>query len=128
MSSNAMTKQQNSGSAKLFSKEWLIEQKSLIALIFLDCRGVIPEPELFHRRQYSEYPASNLGQCHYCCGYDTGYPDRGYRSERWLGTCLMWCLCRFSDAMEVPVMIAVPTALLAGAALGAISGVYYRQR
>ncbi len=35
MSTDAMTKTQETGSNKLFTKEWLIEQKSLIALVFL---------------------------------------------------------------------------------------------
>lgn len=35
MSTNTMSKPNEAGSKKLFSKEWLIEQKSLIALIFL---------------------------------------------------------------------------------------------
>ena len=35
MSTNTMSKPNETGSKKLFTKEWLIEQKSLIALIFL---------------------------------------------------------------------------------------------
>lgn len=49
MSTNTMSKPTETSSKKLFTKEWLIEQKSLIALLFLIVVVSFFEPELFLR-------------------------------------------------------------------------------
>lgn len=50
-----------SNSNKLFTKEWLIEQKSLIALIFLIVVVSFLNPNFFYCRQHIKHSAPNLG-------------------------------------------------------------------
>lgn len=49
MSTNTMSKPTETGNKKLFTKEWLIEQKSLIALIFLIVVVSFLNPNFFLR-------------------------------------------------------------------------------
>ncbi|MCG7496045.1 ribose ABC transporter permease [Vibrio sp. Of7-15] len=124
MSSEVMTKDQKQPShgPKLFSKEWLIEQKSLIALIllivtvsFLNANFFTVDNILNILRQTSVNAIIAVGMTLVIltAGIDLS-----------VGSVLALCgaLAASMIALEVPVIIAVPTALLAGAALGAISG------
>lgn len=52
MSTKTMSKPTEANSKKLFTKEWLIEQKSLIALIFLIVVVSFLNPN-FYGRQHS---------------------------------------------------------------------------
>lgn len=53
MSTNTMSKLTETSSKKLFTKEWLIEQKSLIALLFLIVVVSFLNPNFFYGRQHS---------------------------------------------------------------------------
>lgn len=124
MSSEVMTKKtkQPSLGSKLFTKEWLIEQKSLIALIllivtvsFLNANFFTVDNILNILRQTSVNAIIAVGMTLVIltAGIDLS-----------VGSVLALCgaLAASMIALEVPVLIAVPAALLAGAALGAISG------
>ncbi|KLV10603.1 MULTISPECIES: ribose ABC transporter permease [Photobacterium] len=122
MSSNAMTKQQDSGSAKLFSKEWLIEQKSLIALIFLIVVVSFLNPNFFTVDNILNILRQTSVNAIIAVGMTLVILTAGIDLS--VGSVLALCGAFAASliAMEVPVLVAVPTALLAGAALGAISG------
>ncbi len=54
MSSEIMSKSKSNETKRTWiSKEWLIEQKSLIALLFLIVVVSFLNPNFFHRRQHS---------------------------------------------------------------------------
>ncbi|GAB7213991.1 hypothetical protein OS42_06020 [Dickeya oryzae] len=61
------------------SKEWLMEQKSLIALLILIAVVSSMSPNFFYPEQPVQHPAANLGKRHYGGGNDTGYPHFRYR-------------------------------------------------
>lgn len=62
-------------------KAWLIEQKSLIALLVLILVVSFLSPNFFNCRQLAEHPPANLGQCHHRRRHDAGHPDRRDRSR-----------------------------------------------
>ncbi|WP_231878889.1 ribose ABC transporter permease [Oleiphilus sp. HI0125] len=108
---------------KIFSKEWLIEQKSLIALLllivvvsFLNSNFFTVDNLLNILRQTSVNAIIAVGMTFVIltAGIDLS-----------VGSVLALCgaICASMIGLEVPVMIAVPASLLAGALLGAISGV-----
>ncbi len=124
MSTKSMTpaesQQKKSG---IFSKEWLIEQKSLIALLllivvvsFLNDNFFTVDNILNILRQTSVNAIIAVGMTLVIltAGIDLS-----------VGSVLALCgaFAATMIGLEIPVMIAVPTALLAGAALGAISGI-----
>ncbi|MBV1842550.1 ribose ABC transporter permease [Photobacterium ganghwense] len=117
-----MTKQQDSGSAKLFSKEWLIEQKSLIALIFLIVVVSFLNPNFFTVDNILNILRQTSVNAIIAVGMTLVILTAGIDLS--VGSVLALCGAFAASliAMEVPVLVAVPTALLAGAALGAISG------
>jgi ribose transport system permease protein len=107
----------------IFSKEWLIEQKSLIALLllivvvsFLNDNFFTVDNILNILRQTSVNAIIAVGMTLVIltAGIDLS-----------VGSVLALCgaFAATMIGLEIPVMIAVPTALLAGAALGAISGI-----
>lgn len=124
MSTKSMTSsqtQQKKGG--MFSKEWLIEQKSLIALLllivvvsFLNDNFFTVDNILNILRQTSVNAIIAVGMTLVIltAGIDLS-----------VGSVLALCgaFAATMIGLEIPVMIAVPTALLAGAALGAISGI-----
>lgn len=106
----------------LISKEWLIEQKSLIALIFLIVVVSFLNPNFFtvdnilnilRQTSVSAIIAVGMTLVILTAGIDLS-----------VGSVLALCGAFAASliAMEVPVLVAVPTALLAGAVLGGISG------
>lgn len=106
----------------LLSKEWLIEQKSLIALIFLIVVVSFLNPNFFtvdnilnilRQTSVSAIIAVGMTLVILTAGIDLS-----------VGSVLALCGAFAASliAMEVPVLVAVPTALLAGAVLGGISG------
>ncbi|MGF1727108.1 ribose ABC transporter permease [Photobacterium nomapromontoriensis] len=123
MSSNAMTKQQDSNSAKLFSKAWLIEQKSLIALIFLIVVVSFLNPNFFTVDNIMNILRQTSVNAIIAVGMTLVILTAGIDLS--VGSVLALCgaFAATMIGLEIPVMIAVPTALLAGAVLGAISGV-----
>lgn len=125
MSENAMNKSQplEDGRKPLFSKAWLIEQKSLIALLvlivvmsFLNSNFFMVDNLLNILRQTSVNAIIAVGMTLVIltAGIDLS-----------VGSVLALCGAFAASliAVEVPVLVAVPTALFAGAAIGAMTGV-----
>ncbi|KMV31875.1 ribose ABC transporter permease [Photobacterium swingsii] len=125
MSSKAMNKEQTptTGSAnKLFTKEWLIEQKSLIALILLIVVVSFLNPNFFTVDNILNILRQTSVNAIIAVGMTLVILTAGIDLS--VGSVLALCgaFAATMIGMEMPVIVAVPTALLAGAALGAISG------
>ncbi|MGR2949673.1 ribose ABC transporter permease [Vibrio vulnificus] len=105
------------------SKEWLIEQKSLIALLFLIVVVSFLNPNFFTVDNILNILRQTSVNAIIAVGMTLVVLTAGIDLS--VGSVLALCGAFAASlvAMEVPVLIAVPTALLAGAALGAISGV-----
>jgi ribose transport system permease protein len=118
-----MSKPNETGSKKLFSKEWLIEQKSLIALLFLIVVVSFLNPNFFTVDNILNILRQTSVNAIIAVGMTLVILTAGIDLS--VGSVLALCGAFAASliAMEVPVLIAVPTALLAGAALGAISGI-----
>ncbi|MEF1284415.1 ribose ABC transporter permease [Vibrio sp. M250220] len=123
MSTNTMSKPTQTNGKKLFSKEWLIEQKSLIALLFLIVVVSFLNPNFFTVDNILNILRQTSVNAIIAVGMTLVILTAGIDLS--VGSVLALCGAFAASliAMEVPVLIAVPTALLAGAALGAISGV-----
>lgn len=123
MSTNTMSKPVLTNSKKLFTKEWLIEQKSLIALLFLIVVVSFLNPNFFTVDNILNILRQTSVNAIIAVGMTLVILTAGIDLS--VGSVLALCGAFAASliAMEVPVLIAVPTALLAGAALGAISGV-----
>ncbi|KJY86091.1 MULTISPECIES: ribose ABC transporter permease [Vibrio] len=123
MSTNTMSKPNQAGSKKLFSKEWLIEQKSLIALIFLIVVVSFLNPNFFTVDNILNILRQTSINAIIAVGMTLVILTAGIDLS--VGSVLALCGAFAASliALEVPVLIAVPTALFAGAALGAISGI-----
>nr|WP_174375515.1 ribose ABC transporter permease [Vibrio halioticoli] len=108
---------------KLLSKEWLIEQKSLIALIFLIIVVSILNPNFFTVDNILNILRQTSVNAIIAVGMTLVILTAGIDLS--VGSVLALCGAFAASlvAMEVPVAFAVPTALLAGAALGGISGI-----
>ncbi|PQJ42924.1 ribose ABC transporter permease [Vibrio campbellii] len=123
MSTNTMSKPNETGSKKLFTKEWLIEQKSLIALIFLIVVVSFLNPNFFTVDNILNILRQTSVNAIIAVGMTLVILTAGIDLS--VGSVLALCgaFAASMIASEVPVLIAVPTALFAGAALGAISGI-----
>ncbi|TFH89706.1 MULTISPECIES: ribose ABC transporter permease [Vibrio] len=123
MSTNTMSKPTATHSKKLLSKEWLIEQKSLIALLFLIVVVSFLNPNFFTVDNILNILRQTSVNAIIAVGMTLVILTAGIDLS--VGSVLALCGAFAASliAMEVPVLIAVPTALFAGAALGAISGV-----
>ena len=123
MSTNTMSKPTETNSKKLFSKEWLIEQKSLIALLFLIVVVSFLNPNFFTVDNILNILRQTSVNAIIAVGMTLVILTAGIDLS--VGSVLALCGAFAASliAMEVPVLIAVPTALFAGAALGAISGI-----
>ncbi|KFI12783.1 ribose ABC transporter permease [Vibrio coralliilyticus] len=123
MSTNTMSKPNEAGSKKLFSKEWLIEQKSLIALIFLIVVVSFLNPNFFTVDNILNILRQTSVNAIIAVGMTLVILTAGIDLS--VGSVLALCGAFAASliALEVPVLVAVPTALFAGAALGAISGI-----
>ncbi|MEZ8081697.1 ribose ABC transporter permease [Enterovibrio norvegicus] len=124
MSSNPIaqpTPQDNS--KKLFSKARLIEQKSLIALLFLIVVVSFLSPNFFTVDNILNILRQTSINAIIAVGMTLVILTAGIDLS--VGSVLALCGAFAASliAMEVPVLIAVPTALFAGAVLGAISGI-----
>ncbi|MDD1780041.1 ribose ABC transporter permease [Enterovibrio sp. ZSDZ35] len=122
MSSNAVTPSKAEGK-KLFSKEWLIEQKSLIALLFLIVVVSFLNPNFFTVDNILNILRQTSINAIIAVGMTLVILTAGIDLS--VGSVLALCgaFAATLIAMEVPVLVAVPTALFAGAVLGAISGI-----
>lgn len=118
-----MSKPNEAGSKKLFSKEWLIEQKSLIALIFLIVVVSFLNPNFFTVDNILNILRQTSVNAIIAVGMTLVILTAGIDLS--VGSVLALCGAFAASliALEVPVLVAVPTALFAGAALGAISGI-----
>ncbi len=107
----------------LFNKEWLIEQKSLIALVFLIVVVSFLNPNFFTIDNILNILRQTSVNAIIAVGMTLVILTAGIDLS--VGSVLALCGAFAASliAIEVPVMIAVPTALFAGAALGAISGI-----
>ncbi|WJT09578.1 ribose ABC transporter permease [Vibrio harveyi] len=123
MSTNTMSKPNETGSKKLFTKEWLIEQKSLIALLFLIIVVSFLNPNFFTVDNILNILRQTSVNAIIAVGMTLVILTAGIDLS--VGSVLALCgaFAASMIALEVPVLIAVPTALFAGAALGAISGI-----
>ena len=123
MSTNTRSKPTESGNKKLFTKEWLIEQKSLIALIFLIVVVSFLNPNFFTIDNILNILRQTSVNAIIAVGMTLVILTAGIDLS--VGSVLALCgaFAASMIALEVPVLVAVPTALVAGAALGAISGI-----
>jgi len=112
----------SNGRNKLFSKEWLIEQKSVIALIFLIIVVSTLNPNFFTVDNILNILRQTSVNAIIAVGMTFVILTAGIDLS--VGSVLALCgaIAASLIAMEVPVAIAVPTALIAGALLGAVSG------
>ncbi|ENM3928752.1 TPA: ribose ABC transporter permease [Vibrio cholerae] len=118
-----MTNTTSDNRKKLLSKEWLIEQKSLIALLFLVVVVSFLNPNFFTVDNILNILRQTSVNAIIAVGMTLVILTAGIDLS--VGSVLALCgaFAATLVAMEVPVLIAVPTALLAGATLGAISGI-----
>lgn len=124
MSSEIMSKSKSNETKRTWiSKEWLIEQKSLIALLFLIVVVSFLNPNFFTVDNILNILRQTSVNAIIAVGMTLVILTAGIDLS--VGSVLALCGAFAASlvAMEVPVLIAVPTALLAGTALGAISGV-----
>ncbi|MCU8179199.1 ribose ABC transporter permease [Vibrio vulnificus] len=124
MSSEIMSKSKSNETKRTWiSKEWLIEQKSLIALLFLIVVVSFLNPNFFTVDNILNILRQTSVNAIIAVGMTLVILTAGIDLS--VGSVLALCGAFAASlvAMEFPVLIAVPTALLAGAALGAISGV-----
>nr|WP_187379348.1 ribose ABC transporter permease [Vibrio cholerae] len=118
-----MTNTTSDNRKKLLSKEWLIEQKSLFALLFLVVVVSFLNPNFFTVDNLLNILRQTSVNAIIAVGMTLVILTAGIDLS--VGSVLALCgaFAATLVAMEVPVLVAVPTALLAGAALGAISGI-----
>ncbi|WP_376765298.1 ribose ABC transporter permease [Vibrio cholerae] len=123
MSTRTMTNTTSDNRKKLLCKEWLIEQKSLIALLFLVVVVSFLNPNFFTVDNLLNILRQTSVNAIIAVGMTLVILTAGIDLS--VGSVLALCgaFAATLVAMEVPVLVAVPTALLAGAALGAISGI-----
>ncbi len=122
MSTKSMSESTETNNNKLFSKAWLIEQKSLIALLFLIIVVSFLSQNFFTVDNILNILRQTSLNAIIAVGMTLVILTAGIDLS--VGSVLALCGAFVAGliAMEVPVLIAVPTALFAGAALGAISG------
>ncbi|MDF2155394.1 ribose ABC transporter permease [Vibrio sp. CAU 1672] len=123
MSTNTMSKPIETSSKKWLSKEWLIEQKSLIALLFLIVVVSFLNPNFFTVDNILNILRQTSVNAIIAVGMTLVILTAGIDLS--VGSVLALCgaFAASMIALEVPVLVAIPTALFAGAVLGAISGV-----
>ncbi len=122
MSTNTMNKANPVSEKKLLSKEWLIEQKSLIALLFLIVVVSFLNPNFFTVDNLMNILRQTSVNAIIAVGMTLVILTGGIDLS--VGSVLALCGAFAASliAIEVPVLIAIPTALFSGAALGALSG------
>ncbi len=113
----------NTFTKKFFTKEWLIEQKSLIALILLIVVVSFLNPHFFTMGNILNILRQTSVNAIIAVGMTLVILTAGIDLS--VGSILALCgaFAATLISMEVNVMIAVPVALFAGAALGAMSGI-----
>ncbi len=122
MSTNTMNKANPVSEKKLLSKEWLIEQKSLIALLVLIVIVSFLNPNFFTVDNLMNILRQTSVNAIIAVGMTLVILTGGIDLS--VGSVLALCGAFAASliAIEVPVLVAIPTALFSGAALGALSG------
>lgn len=107
---------------KWFSKEWLIEQKSLIALLFLILVVSFLNPNFFTVDNILNILRQTSVNAIMAVGMTLVILTAGIDLS--VGSVLALCgaFAASMIALELPVFVAVPVSLLAGACLGGLSG------
>lgn len=123
MNTRAINNPDEKAGSKLLNKEWLIEQKSLIALIALIVVVSFLNPNFFTVGNLLNILRQTSVNAIMAVGMTLVILTAGIDLS--VGSVLALCGAFAASliALEVPVLIAVPVALFAGAALGAISGI-----
>ncbi|KDM90027.1 ribose ABC transporter permease [Photobacterium galatheae] len=123
MSTKTLSQPTEAREKKWFSKAWLIEQKSLIALLLLIAVVSFLNPNFFTADNILNILRQTSVNAIIAVGMTLVILTAGIDLS--VGSVLALCGAFAASliAIEVPVLIAVPTALLAGAALGAVSGI-----
>ncbi|MCG2837514.1 ribose ABC transporter permease [Photobacterium sp. WH77] len=123
MSTKTLSQPTEAREKKWSSKAWLIEQKSLIALLLLIAVVSFLNPNFFTADNILNILRQTSVNAIIAVGMTLVILTAGIDLS--VGSVLALCGAFAASliAIEVPVLIAVPTALLAGAALGAISGI-----
>lgn len=104
-------------------KAWMIEQKSLLALLFLIALVSMLNPHFFSLDNLLNIFRQTSVNAIIAVGMTLVILTAGIDLS--VGSVLALCgaLAATLIGMEIPVVVAVPTALVAGAGLGAISGI-----
>ena len=116
-------KQSKPTGKRWLNKAWIVEQKSLIALVFLIVVVSFLNPNFFTVDNILNILRQTSVNAIIAVGMTLVILTAGIDLS--VGSVLALCgaFAASMIALEVPVLIAVPTALFAGAALGAISGI-----
>ncbi|SJL84179.1 ribose ABC transporter permease [Vibrio palustris] len=122
MSTETAKQPQQQPEKKWLSKERLIEQKSLIALIFLITVVSILNPHFFTFGNLMNILRQTSVNAIMAVGMTLVILTAGIDLSVGSVLALSGAFAATMIGLEVPVMIAVPVSLLAGAALGAVSG------
>ncbi|SHF52262.1 ribose ABC transporter permease [Vibrio gazogenes] len=122
MNTNSMN-QPTPNQRKWFSKEWLIEQKSLIALLFLILVVSFLNPHFFTVDNILNILRQTSVNAIMAVGMTLVILTAGIDLS--VGSVLALCgaFAASMIALELPVFVAVPVSLLAGACLGGLSGI-----
>ncbi len=123
MNARAINNQDDKPGKKWLSKEWLIEQKSLIALLVLIVVVSFLNPNFFTIDNLLNILRQTSVNAIIAVGMTLVILTAGIDLS--VGSVLALCgaFAASMIALEIPVLVAVPVALLAGAILGAISGI-----
>lgn len=116
-------KQSKPMSKRWLSKTWVVEQKSLIALVFLIVVVSFLNPNFFTIDNILNILRQTSVNAIIAVGMTLVILTAGIDLS--VGSVLALCgaIAASMIAIEIPVLVAVPTALFAGALLGALSGI-----
>lgn len=123
MSSETMNKSTETPSKKWLTKETLVEQKSLIALLVLVIVVSVLNPNFFTFGNLMNILRQTSVNAIIAVGMTLVILTAGIDLSVGSVLALSGAFAASMIALEVPVIVAVPVSLLAGAVLGAISGV-----
>ncbi|MCA2015864.1 ribose ABC transporter permease [Vibrio tritonius] len=123
MSTETMNKSTATPSKKWLTKETLVEQKSLIALLVLVIVVSVLNPNFFTFGNLMNILRQTSVNAIIAVGMTLVILTAGIDLSVGSVLALSGAFAASMIALEVPVIVAVPVSLLAGAALGAISGV-----
>ena len=123
MSSKAMTTSPSTKKRTYFTKDWFIEQKSLIALLVLVFIVSLLSPNFFTVENISNIFRQTSVNAIIAVGMTLVILTAGIDLSVGSVLALSGAVAATLIGLQIPVIIAVPATLLVGAALGAMSGV-----